>query len=156
MEIERKWLIEIKDIPYDLSKYESWEIEQAYISFSPTIRIRKIVNQNLGFLTIKSQSVDNGISREEFEFPISINQYNDLLKKKEGITLYKTRYLIPLNDLTLEIDIFHNDYEGLAYLEIEFDSVDQAKNFNTPDWIKKEVTNIGSYNNSSLARKKNI
>ena len=38
-EIERKWLIE--KIPFDLKGYECLEIEQAYLSPSPTVRVRK-------------------------------------------------------------------------------------------------------------------
>ena len=38
MEIERKWLVNQKDIPYDLAQLGAYEIEQAFLSFHPTIR----------------------------------------------------------------------------------------------------------------------
>jgi hypothetical protein len=41
-EIERKWLINKSNIPFDLSNLDYFEIEQTYINFSPEIRVRKI------------------------------------------------------------------------------------------------------------------
>lgn len=152
MEIERKWLVDIKDIPYDLNKYEHLEISQAYISFSPTIRIRKISNKDLYILTIKSRSNNNGLSRHEYEFNINKQDYNNLLNKKEGIVLNKTRYRVNEGEFIYEIDIFHNEYEGLCYLEVEFESEEDAKLFIAPNWIKKELTGDHKYSNSSLAR----
>ena len=61
MEIERKWLIDVNNIPYDLNSLDHDDIEQAYISFKPTIRIRKISNKGEYVLTIKSSSKDNGL-----------------------------------------------------------------------------------------------
>ena len=42
LEIEKKWIIDKKNMPYDLSNAEIIEIEQTYICFSPEIRVRKI------------------------------------------------------------------------------------------------------------------
>ena len=152
MEIERKWLIDINKIPYDLSKLEALEIKQAYISFDPTIRIRQITNKNVCILTMKSKSLDKGLSRQEYELEISLDQYNKLLTKKEGIELSKTRYIVIENNHKLEIDLFHNEYEGLAYMEIEFDTVEQAKEYVAPNWIEYELTNNKSLTNSALAK----
>lgn len=151
MEIERKWLIDIKDIPYDLSKYEHLDIEQSYVMFKPTIRIRKISNINKYILTIKSSSIDK-LSRQEYEIDIDQKLYEELLDKKKGLTIVKTRYRIPVDKYIYEIDIFKNEYDGLAYLEIEFDNIEEAKRYQEPKWIKKEVTNLKGYSNSSLAK----
>lgn len=153
MEIERKWLININDIPYDLSKYEHFDIEQAYISFKPTIRIRKIINTNEYILTTKSSSNDNGLSRQEYEINISQDEYDKLLNKIDGIVLKKTRYKIKENDLIMEIDIFHDEYEGLAYMEIEFNSVQEAKAYKQPSFVMKELTYDCKFSNASLAKR---
>ena len=152
MEIERKWLIDKNNIPYDLNKAAYWDIEQAYISFSPTIRIRKIANKDLYILTIKSSSKDNGLSRQEYEINISKEQYDNLLCKKEGNVLSKTRYRILEGQYTLEIDIFHNELDGFAYMEVEFDSVEEAKAYKAPDFVVKELTGDKRYTNAALAR----
>ena len=151
MEIERKWLVDINNIPYNLSDYEHFDIEQAYISFSPTIRIRKI-NDSEFILTIKSASKDNGLSRQEYEINISRQEYDNLLDKKQGNVLYKTRYKVPFNEYTYEIDIFHNQYEGLGYVEVEFNTIEQAKQFETPSWVLQELTGSKIYTNASLAK----
>lgn len=152
MEIERKWLIDKDSVPYDLNNYEYWNIDQAYISFSPTIRIRAISNKNEYILTIKSPSRDNGLSREEYEINITKDQYQKLLGKKEGIILSKTRYRVKEDNHILEIDFFHNELEGLAYMEIEFDSIEQAKAYQTPSWVKQELTGNKHFSNASLAK----
>lgn len=152
MEIERKWLIDINNIPYNLNDYDHLDIEQAYISFKPTVRIRKIVNLDQYILTIKSSSKDNGLSRQEYELNISKEEYDNLLTKKEGNILYKTRYKVPFNEYTYEIDIFHNQYEGLAYVEVEFNTIEQAKQFKAPSWALQELTGSRIYTNASLAK----
>lgn len=152
MEIERKWLIDKNDIPYNLSDYEALEIEQAYISFEPTIRIRKITNKNDYILTIKSSSKDSGLSRQEYELDISEKQYYNLLNKKEGIALSKTRYRVNDGDYLMEIDFFHGIYEGLAYMEIEFDDVKKAKEYVEPIWVKQELTSKHEFSNAALAK----
>ena len=152
MEIERKWLIDINNIPYNLNDYECLSIEQAYISFEPTIRIRKIANLNKYILTIKSSSIDGGLSRQEYEIDITNCQYEELLNKKEGNVLNKNRYKIPYNNYTLELDIFNGTYSGLAYIEIEFNTTEEAKSFVPLAWIKKELTGDKKFTNASLAR----
>ena len=152
MEIERKWLVDIHDIPYDLKTLDYLDIEQAYINFSPTIRIRKITNTNEYILTIKSSSIENGIAREEKEIYINEKQYNNLLLKKEGIVLNKTRYRVKEDKYTLEIDVFHKELEGFVYLEVEFESIEEAKKYVAPSWVKKELTDDHKYSNASLAK----
>ena len=151
-EIERKWLIDVKDIPYDLSKAEKYEIVQTYINFSPEIRVRNI-NNNEYILTTKCDTSIKGLTREEHEYIITQDEYEKLLSKGEGNTIYKTRYrLINEDNIEIEIDIFSGDLEGLAYLEIEFLDLESAEKFPNPDWIKKDVTKDLSYKNGYLAR----
>ena len=152
MEIERKWLIDKEKIPYDLEKLEAHEITQAYISFSPTIRIRRIKDLNRYILTMKGSSKDGGLSREEYEIDIDEKQFENLLKKCEGKIIHKTRYIVHEGDLKLEIDLFEKDYEGLSYLEIEFDDPERARNYPDPCYAIKDVTYDKRYTNASLAK----
>ena len=152
MEIERKWLIDKNNIPYDLSKYEFLEIEQAYLCFKPTIRIRRIINKDRYIFTMKSSSKDNGLSREEYEIEISKTMYDELLSKKKGLMLSKTRYKVPYDSYMMEIDLFHNEYESFAYMEIEFKTVEEANAYVAPCWVIKELTGDKKYTNASLAK----
>ncbi len=152
MEIERKWLIKAESIPYDLTKLVCCEIEQAYISFSPVIRIRKI-NDDRFILTVKSSPENAGkFSRNEYEININSDEYIKLKEKSEGFVISKTRYINKRQDgLTEEIDIFKDRFSGLAYLEIEFPDEISAENFKTPDWVIKDVTLEKGFSNGELA-----
>lgn len=145
METERKFLV--LSLPEDLSKFKYHEIEQSYISVDPVIRIRK--QDSDFFLTIKGKG---SISREEFELKITKVQYSHLKTKTEGNEIKKRRYLIPLeNNLTAELDIFGGNLTGLTTVEVEFESLEDAQNFNPPQWFGKDVSLDKQYKNANLA-----
>ncbi|MBE5932257.1 MAG: CYTH domain-containing protein [Lachnospiraceae bacterium] len=156
MEIERKFLINID--AFDLSKHDYVEIQQAYISTSPVIRVRKKAsffakgNENTVqeyILTVKSKGM---LSRQEFELELTSNDYNNLLAKAEGNVITKRRYIIPLeNGLILELDFFKDLFQGLVMGEIEFPDEDTAKKYNLPDFIIREVTFDKRYHNSNMS-----
>jgi len=165
MEIEKKFLI--KKIPNNIKKYEMHEIEQAYISRTPTVRIRKFDEKYI--LTVKSKvgtevkehgeafgrvGVLKGdvIVNNEFECFISKKDYDRLLKKIDGNVVKKTRYIIPLyGDLKAELDIFHGKLEGLYFAEVEFRSVEDSLKFVKPDWFGDDVSVDKNYRNSRLS-----
>ncbi|MBQ7667846.1 MAG: adenylate cyclase [Clostridia bacterium] len=151
-EIERKWLINIDDVPYDLSKAASLKIVQTYLNFSPEIRVRNINDGERYILTVKSDMSVDGLTRDEKEYYINEEEYNHLLTKQEGNAIIKTRYQIFEKGIIIEIDKFENELEGLAYMEIEFDDEEKARAFETPDWVIKDVTSDIRYKNGHLAR----
>ncbi len=157
MEIERKWLVDQKNIPYDLAALDAFEIEQAFVSFHPTVRVRAL-RDRLGderfVLTVKSGSkAADGLAREEFELSIDRDGYDALLAKADGSVIRKTRYLFPRADgLLEEIDVFHGALEGLCYLEIEFPTEDEARAFRSPEWTRRDVTSDVRFRNSALAQ----
>lgn len=153
MEIEKKWLIDKEKIPYDLSKVQDVvEIEQTYLCFSPEMRVRRYDNGSSFEYTVKSNTRVNGLVRNETNITISESEYNDLIKKKEGNTINKTRYQFLYHGDVIAIDIFHGDLDGLAYMEIEFENIDAANNYQTPDWVIADVTSDERYKNGCLAR----
>ena len=130
LEIEKKWLILKEDIPYDLEKADKYDIVQTYISFNPEMRVRNINDGVAYILTVKRDTEELGLTREEYEIYISEEEYYNLLKKQEGTTIYKTRYQMKdENDLMMAFDIFSGDLTGLAYLEVEFKNKEDAKQF---------------------------
>ena len=152
-EIERKWLIKTEDIPYDLASLKNYHITQDYISFYPTIRLRDINFGEQYLLTVKTHP-ENGddIARNEYETQLSVREYKNLKKMASGFTIAKTRYLHETGDgLLEEIDIFEDEFEGLAYLEIEFGDIEKAESYPSPDWVYMDVTTDSKYKNSALA-----
>lgn len=152
-EIERKWVISPDDIPYDLSKAEEKvEIEQFYISFSPEIRVRCYDNGSSYEMTVKDNTSEDGMVRDEANFDIDEGQYESLVLKKEGNTIRKTRYQLYDAGQVVAIDIFHGSLSGLAYMEIEFADEKEAAAYQSPSWVISEVTDDERYKNGGLAR----
>lgn len=151
-EIERKWLINVNDIPYNLEEGVEQKIVQTYLNFSPEIRVRNINNGEKYILTIKSNMSVDGLTRDEKEYYISKEEYDNLLKKQEGKTITKTRYQIYDKGNIVEIDIFENQLQGLSYMEVEFETEEKARAFETPSWVIKDVTDDIRYKNGYLAR----
>ena len=152
VEIERKWLV--RKIPEDLESYECLEIEQAYLSSSPTVRVRR--ENDDYYLTYKSsgkESTDTSMSRTEYNLPLDRDSYEHLREKKDGILISKKRYLIPdRNGLKIELDVFDAPYEGLVVAEVEFESLEDAKAYTPPGWFGKEVTLDPKYKNAVMAK----
>lgn len=146
MEIERKFLVSA--LPADYGQYPSHQIEQAYLSTNPVVRIRKEDDQY--YLTYKSKGL---LAREEYNLPLNQDSYEHLLTKADGIVLTKQRFRIPLpgTSYTAELDIFSGRYEGLILVEVEFETEEQANAFLPPDWFGEDVTFSGEYQNSRLA-----
>ena len=152
VEIEKKWLIKQEDIPYNLSNAEIFEIEQTYINFSPEIRVRRINGGQEYTFAVKTNMTSDGMIRNEMEENITEEEYNNLVKKKEGNTIHKTRYQFLDGNYLVAIDIFSGELKGLAYMEIEFVNKEEANNFKTPSWVIKDVTDDVRYKNGHLAR----
>ena len=153
-EIERKWLIDKNKIPYDLNKkdVEVFDIQQTYFSFDPEMRVRNYNNGQAYEMTVKLNMTIDGLVRDETNYNITKEQYDNLVKKKEGITIHKTRYQFYEDGEVIAIDIFHDDLDGLAYMEIEFASIEESDAYGNPDWVIKDVTADINYKNGHLAR----
>lgn len=149
MEIERKFLL--NKLPDNLETYEKIDLEQAYISTEPVIRVRKKVSAKSEkyILTVKSTGL---MSRQEFELDMEEKAYNNLIHKADGNIISKSRYLIPLEKgLTLELDIFHGIFDGLVMGEIEFPDEETAKKYTPPEFISEEVTFDTRFHNSTMS-----
>ena len=148
MEIERKFLVSV--LPENYDHHSSHQIEQAYLSTYPVVRMRKEGWQY--YLTYKSRGL---LAREEYNLPLNQASYEHLLTKADGIVLTKQRFLIPLpgTSYTAELDIFSGHYKGLMLVEVEFETEEQANAFVPPEWFGEDVTFSGEYQNSRLASK---
>ncbi|HJC15272.1 MAG TPA: CYTH domain-containing protein [Candidatus Fusicatenibacter intestinigallinarum] len=145
MEIERKYLL--RQLPEHLETYPSHRIEQGYLCTAPVVRIRRQDEEY--WLTYKSKGL---MVREEYNLPLTREAYLHLRPKTDGILICKTRYLIPLGGgLTAELDVFHDDYEGLFLVEVEFPSEEAAEAFLPPEWFGEDVTFSSAYHNSTLS-----
>ena len=156
LEIEKKFLLKPFNIKNFLKKngikYRVYNIAQYYIDEQK--RVRKYGNRY--FLTIKS---GEGLVRKEYEKEIDKDKFEELLKNsKEIFSLFKKRYKVEIDNYTYEIDKFKKDLKGLVYLEIEFKSEQEAKDFNIDsrfkDFILKEVTEDKRFSNFFISKTK--
>lgn len=153
MEIERKF--KVLELPKDLESYEKEEIEQGYLCIKPTVRIRKS-NDNY-FLNYKWKNKNikenKAIQNIEHEMPLTKENYEHLLSKIDNNLIKKTRYKIPIdNNLTVELDVFHNCLEGLNFAEVEFPNVETSENFNKPAWLGDDISFDSRYDNTLLSK----
>ncbi|HEY1961809.1 MAG TPA: CYTH domain-containing protein [Rhizomicrobium sp.] len=143
VEIERKFLV----------SGEGWRKGgagerycQGYIvSGNVTVRVRRA--GATAMLTIKGRP--RGIVRPEFEYPIPVDDAEELLESMCRKPLVeKLRYEVPHAGHIWHVDEFGGKNAGLVLAEIELARDDEA--FARPDWIGREVTHEKKYRNSSL------
>lgn len=147
-EIERKFLI--KELPADLESYPCHHIEQAYLCTEPVVRIRK--QDEDYYLTYKGKGL---LVREEYNLPLTKEAYEHLKEKADGNIISKTRYVIPLENssLKIELDVFDAPFAPLVLAEVEFPSEEEASAFVLPNWFLEDVTMDKQYHNSNMSKK---
>lgn len=148
MEIERKYLVDEKNLPHDIRNYPCRMIEQGYLCTDPVVRIR--MDNSHYFLTYKSKG---NMVREEVNLPLTKEAYLHLKSKADGRIIKKVRYMIPLADnLTIELDLFKEELSPLILAEVEFPDENTANTFCPPSWFGKDVTFCPEFHNSALSR----
>lgn len=145
MEIERKFLV--RELPAHLEEYPKRHIEQGYLCVAPVVRIRK--DNEKYELTYKSGGM---MVRQEYNLPLDKESYEHLKTKVDGRLIAKTRYMIPHEPYTIELDVFENDLAPLVLAEVEFQTEEEANTFAPPEWFGEDVTFSKLYHNSVLSR----
>lgn len=148
LEIERKFLV-TSDV-FQQQAVEQTRIVQAYLNSDKQRTVRVRIRGQQGFLTIKGQSSESGLSRYEWEKPISLGEAEQLLALCEPGAVDKVRYLVPVGQHTYEVDVFAGDNQGLVVAEVELQSEQEV--FSKPAWLGEEVTGQNRYYNSMLSQ----
>ena len=147
LEIERKFIV--KHLPENLGQYKHAEIRQGYLAITQDgteVRLRQKGDKY--YQTVKKGS---GKVRFESEVEITKDQFESQWMTTEGRRVEKTRYEIPHESGTIELDIYHGTLEGLLSAEMEFLSEDASNRFTAPEWLGEEVTENADYKNQNLA-----
>ncbi|MGC3976890.1 MAG: CYTH domain-containing protein [Paludibacteraceae bacterium] len=147
IEIERKFLVngEFKHLSSG-----NYRITQGYLCADGKRTVRVRSKGEKAFLTIKGEVNENGFSRFEWEKEISLNDAKELLELCDAGIIDKTRYEVIFAGKTFEIDVFHNENEGLLIAELELESENEI--FLKPDWLGEEVTYDKRYYNSYISK----
>jgi len=149
VQIERRFLVAFDDIPWH-SMGTGVDIVQSYISMNPEIRLRNTDGSEYTFLLRTPLDAD-GLSRQDIEFEITKDEYDELFQKISGVVIHKARYRLPHEGLNIRIDIFFGELNGLVLAEVVFDSVDEAEVFLPLDWFGEDITSDSRYRNAALS-----
>ena len=143
LEIERKFLIALPDAALLGEKsVKRLAIAQVYLRGGDETRY---------YYTEKTRVT--AVTRIEREHEIPAAEFEALLSERDEAlrTIEKTRYLVPFEGHTLEIDVFPF-WSDRAFCECELQSEDEP--LPLPDWLHvyREVTDDPRYTNRALAR----
>ncbi len=144
-ERERKYLVaQMPDLPD-----EGTTLRQGYLAIDGTVsvRVRDAGDQGCT-LTVKA---GRGALRTQLEFGLDAEQFGVAWEHTKERCIHKTRYRLPLGAHTVELDVFHDNLNGLVLAEVEFDSEESMTSFSPPEWFGVDVTDDVGYTNASLA-----
>ena len=127
-------------------------LRQGYLAIDGSVSVRVRESGESGeagcTLTVKA---GRGAVRTELEWPLTAEQFDAAWDQTRGRRIHKTRHRVPLDQDTIEVDVFHDDLDGLLLAEVEFESDDALATFEPPAWFGPEVTDDDVYTNASLA-----
>lgn len=110
-----------------------------------SVRVR--ISGDEAWINVKSNT--KGIARDEYEYPIPVDDATKMLNDLCGDKVEKIRHHVMMDGAHFEIDEFQGANAGLILAEVELPSVDASHP--TPDWLGVEVSEEGRYYNINLA-----
>lgn len=152
LEIERKYRV-TSDAWRDQA-HEVIPMAQGYLNDTASLdsgaqkaSVRVRIQGEQAFLNLKSREI--GHTRQEFDYPIPVDEARALLALCVGGLIDKRRHLVRHGGLLWEVDEFLGDNAGLVVAEVELEHADQA--IDLPEWAGEEVTDQVRYYNLALA-----
>jgi adenylate cyclase len=147
VEIEKKFLLTNDSWRQQTDK--RIQFRQGYLVGSDKASVRIRIEGDRSNINIKGATL--GVRRQEFEYPIPVEEAQELLSTLcDKPLIEKTRHYIYAGEHTWEIDEFSGDNDGLIVAEIELK--DENDHFNRPDWLGQEVSEDKRYYNSMLIK----
>lgn len=146
IEIERKYLIDYRLLPVGRLTSPK-KIVQGYLTPHDGTTVRVRISDEEGYLTVKGPGLQ---VRQEFEYPIPVQDAKDMLSSLSISQVSKTRWLYQVGTHTWEIDQFSGHLAGFWMAEVELS--DANEQLNIPDWVLKEVTSDRRFTNVWLAK----
>lgn len=148
-EIERKFLVANDD--WRALATSATPMRQAYVVLmhDRSVRVRT-KNGTSAQLTVKIGQ--NSLVRDEFEYPISLDDAEEMIALAVGNVIEKVRYTVEHHGFVWEIDVYEGAYQGLVIAEVELRKESDAPSM--PHWIGREVTGDRRYSNQALATEK--
>lgn len=150
-EHERRFFPELRNLPFDFSRFPSVFIIQGYLEDGLGTRLRDERTTDGRHTYLQTRKTGEGVSRAEDEQEISEKDFR-LMWNDVKCSLEKTRYFISRKGIDLQLNIFHGKLEQYLQIEVEFDSNEDALAFIPPVWFGREVTDDKQHGNYALAK----
>jgi adenylate cyclase len=146
-EVERKFLVDGDDWR-GLSE-AAVPIHQFYLvaTAGRSLRVR-ISGGASAVLTLKFGNHER--ERDEFEYPIPLEDAEELSGFAVGQVIEKTRHHVRHRGYLYEVDVFAGSLAGLVIAELE--TPDAVPDAALPVWLGREITGESAFYNASLAR----
>lgn len=121
---------------------------QGYLSREAerVVRIRRAGDK--AYITIKGET--RGVTRAEYEYPIPLDDADELLTLCVRPLIDKRRTVVEYGGRKWEVDEFHGDNAGLVMAEVELPGEDEK--IELPPWVGREVSDDPRYYNSNLSK----
>lgn len=152
LEIERKFLVSSE--AWRTAAHAVIPMAQGYVNDAASIEsgaqkasVRVRIQGDAAYLNLKSREI--GHTRQEFDYPIPVEDARALLALCVGGLVDKRRHLVHHGGLLWEVDEFLGDNAGLVVAEVELEHAEQA--IDLPEWVGEEVTDDVRYYNLALA-----
>ncbi len=152
LEIERKY--RVTSDAWRVQAHEVIPMAQGYLNDTASLdsgaqkaSVRVRIQGEQAFLNLKSREI--GHTRQEFDYPIPVDEARALLALCVGGLIDKRRHLVRHGGLLWEVDEFLGENAGLVVAEVELEQADQA--IELPEWAGEEVTDQVRYYNLALA-----
>ena len=152
IEIERKFLV--SGDGWRATAREVVPMAQGYLndlaildSGAMKASVRVWIAGDSAYLNLKSREL--GHTRQEFDYPIPLEDARALMALCTGGAIDKRRHYVEHQGHLWEVDEFLGDNAGLVVAELELERADEA--YARPDWLGREVTDAARYYNLALA-----
>jgi len=150
-EIERKFLV--RGDGWRAAAGRSEPMAQGYLN-----RIDGLVGADRASVRVRLEgpraalnikSCEPGRSRQEFEYPLPVEDARALLELCTGGRVEKRRHYVRHGAHLWEVDEFEGDNAGLVVAEVELSALEE--DFERPEWLGPEVTDFERYYNIALS-----
>ena len=152
IEIERKFLV--AGDAWRAAAHEVVAMAQGYLNDLAMVEggaqkasVRVRIEGDNAYLNLKSR--ERGRTRQEFNYPIPVDEARSLLALCVGGLIDKRRHYVRHPGHLWEVDEFLGDNAGLVVAEIELQPADET--FAMPDWAGRQATDALRYYNLALA-----
>lgn len=152
IEIERKFLV--TSDAWRAAAHRVVPMAQGYLNDLAMVEggaqkasVRVRIEGQEAFLNLKSR--ERGHTRQEFNYPVPVDEAHALLALCVGGRIDKRRHYVTHEGHLWEVDEFLGDNAGLVVAEIELEHADEC--FAMPAWAGVQVTECLRYYNLALA-----